>query len=116
MPYPDGQFDVVISNSIIHHIPIPEQVFREMVRVISPGGRLFVRDLMRPDDEATLAQLVETYAATANPNQRKLFADSLHAALTLDEVRAIITGLGFDAETVVATSDRHWTWSATKPR
>jgi hypothetical protein len=39
-----------------------------------------------------------------------LFSDSLHAALTLDEVRDLVQSLGFPSETVEQTSDRHWTW------
>src|SRR4051794_12414152 len=102
----------VISNSIVHHVPKPRLVLAEMVRVVVPGGLLFVRDLLRPPDEATLALLVDQYAAGANAHQRKMFADSLHAALTLDEVRALVAGLHFDPSTVRQTSDRHWTWSA----
>src|SRR5262249_6468893 len=43
LPYADGAFDAVISNSIIHHIPDPRFSLREMVRVLRPGGVLFVR-------------------------------------------------------------------------
>ena len=44
-----------------------------------------------------------------------MFDDSLRAALSLSEVRAMVSSLGFEAETVQATSDRHWTWIAIKP-
>jgi ubiquinone/menaquinone biosynthesis C-methylase UbiE len=115
MPCPDGSFDVVISNSIVHHIPDPAAVFAEMVRVVKPGGLLFVRDLSRPADEPTLANLVELYAAGANALQKKLFRESLHAALTVAEVRLLVAGLGFPPAGVCQTTDRHWTWQATKP-
>ncbi len=111
----DATFDVVMSNSIVHHVPEPETVMAEAVRLTSPGGRLFFRDLLRPADKATLQQLVDTYTGNENQHQQKMFADSLHAALTLEEVRAIVVDLGFAADTVRATSDRHWTWSARKP-
>lgn len=114
LPYADGSFDTVMSNSIIHHIPEPLIVLKEAVRVTRPGGLLFFRDLMRPADEATLKELVDTYAADANEHQRKMFAESLHAALSLEEVRALILSLGFKADSVQATSDRHWTWIADK--
>ena len=114
MEYPDGHYSAVVSNSIIHHIPEPAECFAEMVRVCAPGGRLFVRDLVRPDSEMELRQLVITYAGEANPHQRQLFADSLHAALTVAEVQSIIGALGFAPETVSQSSDRHWTWSAIK--
>lgn len=112
LPYPAGSFTAVLSNSIAHHIPDPGRVLSEMARVTASGGLLFVRDLVRPDDEAALARLVDIYAAGANDSQRKMFADSLRAALTVDEVRALVTHLGFSAATVHQTSDRHWTWAA----
>jgi ubiquinone/menaquinone biosynthesis C-methylase UbiE len=115
LPFADGEFGAVMSNSIVHHIPNPRPVLREAVRVTRPGGLLFFRDLMRPADQATLRRLVDLYAAGANDLQRQLFADSLHAALTLDEVRAIVREIGFEPDTVRATSDRHWTWVAQKP-
>jgi ubiquinone/menaquinone biosynthesis C-methylase UbiE len=112
LPFTDGSFAAVISNSIIHHIPEPFTVFKEMVRVTAIGGALFVRDLFRPPDLDTLNRIVDTYAAGANPHQRQLFWDSLHAALTVEEVRDMVASLGFDPESVTATSDRHWTWAA----
>ncbi len=111
LPDPSGSFDAVISNSIIHHIPEPGGCFAEMARVCR--RTLFVRDLLRPDSLDELQHLVKTYAADANDHQRQLFADSLHAALTLAEVRAMVVSLGFSPNTVQATSDRHWTWHAT---
>lgn len=111
LPYPDDHFAAVISNSIVHHIPDPAPVLADMIRVCRPGGNIFVRDLLRPPGPNTLQRIVETYAADANDRQRQLFADSLHAALTLDEVRAIVANLGYDPNTVNATSDRHWTWA-----
>jgi ubiquinone/menaquinone biosynthesis C-methylase UbiE len=112
MPFADRTFDAVMSNSIVHHIPAPFAVFAEMARVVKPGGVLFVRDLLRPVDDAALAGFVKTYAGDANAHQQKMFADSLHAALTLEEVRSMVTCLGFDPATVQQTSDRHWTFAA----
>lgn len=111
----EKSFDAVVSNSIVHHIPEPLAVLVEMVRACKPGGTIFVRDLARPLDLAILRGLVDKYAAGANEHQRQLFADSLHAALTVEEVRDLIGGLGFSPETVAMTSDRHWTWTAVRP-
>lgn len=111
MSFVSRSFQAVMSNSIIHHIPNPLDCFAEIIRVAATGATIFVRDLMRPGDLATLQHLVQTYAGDANPHQQKMFAESLHAALTLDEVRGIVKRFGFDAETVQATSDRHWTWA-----
>jgi ubiquinone/menaquinone biosynthesis C-methylase UbiE len=114
VPYPDGAFAAVISNSIVHHVPEPRRVLAEMVRLAAPGGTLFVRDLLRPADRNELERLVGLYAADADERQRQLFADSLHAALTVDEVRALVMGLGYDPANVRQTTDRHWTWVAKK--
>ena len=110
MPFRDGFFAAVISNSIIHHIPEPRRVIAEMVRVLQHGGVLFVRDLLRPPDTNALHDLVNLHAADANDHQKKMFAESLNAALTLDEVRALVP-FGFDAASVQQTTDRHWTWT-----
>ena len=110
--FEDGMFDVVMSNSIVHHIPEPLAVLREAVRSTKLGGLLFFRDLLRPDSLEQLERIVATYAAGANDHQQLLFADSLHAALSLDEVRYLVAALSFDREGVQQTSDRHWTWTA----
>jgi ubiquinone/menaquinone biosynthesis C-methylase UbiE len=115
LSFADGSFPAVVSNSIVHHIPEPADCLAELRRVAAAGGRLFVRDLMRPPDEATLRRLVGQYAGDANGHQQKMFADSLHAALTVEEMRELVARLGADPATVRATSDRHWTWSSIKP-
>jgi len=112
LPFGDQMFDVVMSNSIVHHIPEPIGVLREAVRVTKPGGQLFFRDLLRPESDDQLHQLVDTYAAGANDHQRRMFAESLHAALSLTEIRDLIKSLGFAIDSVEQTSDRHWTWIA----
>jgi SAM-dependent methyltransferase len=115
LPFHAASFPTVISNSILHHIGEPQQVIAEAVRVANPGGLLFHRDLCRPQDEPQLEHLVTTYAGAATAYQRKLFADSLRAALTLDEMRGLVAGFGFPTDTVTMTSDRHWTWIARTP-
>jgi ubiquinone/menaquinone biosynthesis C-methylase UbiE len=110
MPFAHQRFGAVISNSIVHHIPDPQRVLVEMIRVLRPGGTLLVRDLVRPADETTLLQLLNQYAKDANPHQRQMFQESLQAALTLTEIRDLVAGQGCDASSVQQTSDRHWTW------
>jgi len=104
----------VISNSIVHHIPEPLQVLDAMVRAVAPGGTLFVRDLARPDSLEELDRLVAQYAGSEGAHARAMFEASLHAALTVEEIRGLVMALGLPADGVVMTSDRHWTWAWTR--
>ena len=115
MPFDDGRFDVVLSNSIVHHIPDPQRAIAESVRVCKPGGYFFFRDLLRPESNDAIDHLSATYVGGETDYARKMFEDSLRAALTVEEVQAIVETLGLDPANVKATSDRHWTWSAPKP-
>ena len=115
LPFDEGSFHAVMSNSIVHHIPDPMVVLAEAVRVTLTGGLLFFRDLMRPQSRKEVARFVRLYAGNENPRQRKMFEESLCAALSLVEIRMLVGSLGFAPETVQASSDRHWTWCATKP-
>jgi ubiquinone/menaquinone biosynthesis C-methylase UbiE len=114
LPYRDGQFPTVISNSIVHHIPEPRQVLAEAWRVTASGGLLFIRDLFRPEDDAAVRRLVETYAAGGNRHYQQMFEDSLRASLTVAEVRSLVADFGAKPDSVQATSDRHWTWVVRK--
>jgi ubiquinone/menaquinone biosynthesis C-methylase UbiE len=115
LPFSDAMFDTVISNSLLHHLPVPKLALVEAMRVCKPGGRLFFRDLIRPETDELVQSLVATYAGDENEYQQQMFDDSLRAALTVEEVRALIHEMGFDPETVQQSSDRHWTWTAKKP-
>lgn len=42
MPYKDNFFDVLVCNASFHHYPHPEEVLKEMKRVLKSGGRLLI--------------------------------------------------------------------------
>lgn len=111
----DDRFSMIISNSLLHHLPEPMVCLREAVRVAKPGASLFFRDLMRPETTSELNRLVTEYAGHEADEARRMFEDSLHAALRLEEIQSFVVELGFGPETVTATSDRHWTWSVKLP-
>ncbi|MBC8120693.1 MAG: hypothetical protein H7Y22_02510 [Gemmatimonadaceae bacterium] len=68
-----------------------------------------MRDLARPRDQDTLDALVSTYAGECTDYQRQLFAESLAAALTPEEVLAGAVAAGLVGASVMLNSDRHWT-------
>ena len=62
------------------------------------------------NEKSTMAieKIVDTYAREDTQYQRKLFRDSLFAALTTGEVKTMISKTGVTNAKVFQTSDRHW--------
>jgi hypothetical protein len=77
------------------------------------GGRILIRDLIRPENERELASLVEKHTAGSSEMQRRLFSDSLRAALTVAEIREQLSECGLADVLVARITDRHW--SAERP-
>lgn len=109
MPYPDAHFDMVVSNSIIHHIPNPLPFLQEIKRILKPNGAIFLRDLLRPSNSEIVEDIVKRYAADCNEHQTMLFRDSLHAAFTLDEIKELLQQALLENLHIYQSSDRHWT-------
>ncbi|WP_159789569.1 class I SAM-dependent methyltransferase [Sodalinema gerasimenkoae] len=109
LPYADASFDLVISNSIIHHLENPLPCLRELRRVLKPQGSLFLRDLVRPEDLAKVERLVQQLGSDYDPHQTQLFRDSLCAAFTLSEIQQMLENAGFAGISAYLSSDRHWT-------
>lgn len=109
LPYPDEHFDMVVSNSLIHHLPNPLPFLQELKRVLKPKGAILLRDLIRPASVEILNNIVEIVAADCNSKQKQLFSDSLYAAFTLEEVNELIKQASLEGVIVYQSSDRHWT-------
>lgn len=107
LPFEDRSFDVVCSNTILHHIPDPTFLLLEASRLVRPGGVLLIRDLYRPIHAEELARLVATYAKDDTPYNRELFRASLHAALTIDELADIAVDADLGEADLVVDTDRH---------
>jgi len=108
VPFADHSVGMITSNSLIHHIPDPRAVFQEIARITRPGAPILIRDLIRPEDKAALEQLLQAHATSWSPLQRALFADSLHAALTVEEVQQMLAQCGLADVQVTQITDRHW--------
>jgi ubiquinone/menaquinone biosynthesis C-methylase UbiE len=109
MPYPDLEFDMVISNSLVHHLPDSLSFFQEIKRLVKPNGAILIRDLIRPNDDLLVNDLVTKFGGDYDVPQQQLFRDSLKAALTLAEVQALVDRVEFPQVKLYQSSDLHWT-------
>ena len=107
-------FDTVMSNSLVHHLPSHDSFLLEALRVLRPGGLLFVRDLSRPESQEQLDLLMLTYGANESEGSRQMLLQSLHAAISLSEIRNLALQAGLSSVCVAMTSDRHWTLQTRK--
>jgi ubiquinone/menaquinone biosynthesis C-methylase UbiE len=50
LPFGDGSLDIAVTSYSLHHISDPAKVLREMARIVKPGGRVGVLDIVVPQD------------------------------------------------------------------
>jgi arsenite methyltransferase len=90
VPLPDASVDVVISNCVINLSGDKPRVLREVARVLRPGGRLAVSDVIADEDmdEATRADMAAWTGCIAGALTRAEFVEALTAAGLVDiEIR-----------------------------
>ncbi len=105
---PEEAYQAVIVNSLLHHLPDPQVMWKTIKKVAAPGACVFVMDLLRPSSREEARALVEKYASDEPEILQKDFYASLLAAFRPEEVRIQLeeAGLGyFDLEIV---TDRHF--------
>jgi SAM-dependent methyltransferase len=93
IPMVDGIVDLIISNCVINLAPNKRKVFREMFRVIKPGGRFTISDIVA--DQAVPQYLV---------HDAEKWGDCLSGAQTLADYFAGIVGAGFRGIHLVKSS------------
>lgn len=64
IPYPDQTFDIVMAAHVLEHLPDPQRALGEMVRVLKPGGLLFVCMTRRSLFGALIQLVWRTWAVT----------------------------------------------------
>jgi ubiquinone/menaquinone biosynthesis C-methylase UbiE len=89
LPFADASADVIISNGVINLSPNKEQVFREVARVLRPGGRLAIADMV--------TELPLTDGITGNAS---LWAACIGGAAQELDYRRMITQAGMTLEAV----------------
>ena len=81
---PDASVDVVTSNGVLNLVPDKMAAFREIYRVLRPGGRLQLADIVVQEDVGAVCGL--------NP---QLWADCIGGAAVENEYLKTIEGAGF---------------------
>jgi len=103
-----GRFDLVFSNSLLHHLADPAVLWESVRRFAAPGARVFVMDLLRPASVEAARALVERHAAGEPEVLRRDFLHSLCAAYRPDEVASQLVRAGLGPLRCEVVSDRHW--------
>ncbi|MBI3448078.1 MAG: class I SAM-dependent methyltransferase [Acidobacteria bacterium] len=89
IPFRRGAYDLVVSNSLLHHLPDPVPLFDEIARVLAPGGRVFMRDLRRPGPSRIEAH-IRRHGRFYRGEMLRLFSDSVRAAFKVAEMAEMV--------------------------
>jgi ubiquinone/menaquinone biosynthesis C-methylase UbiE len=100
-----GEFDAVISNSLLHHVADPVAFWRSAARCARPAAPVVSMDLRRPATEETARELVERYAQRAMPVLKQDFFQSLCAAYRVEEIEEQLRTAGLKGFRVEAIGD-----------
>jgi len=79
LPYPEGRFDLVYSNGVLHHTPDTDKCFAEAYRVLKPGGTFWVALYHRFSAFHLLSKVLND--GLLEGNLRRLGYDGLMATL-----------------------------------
>lgn len=94
LPVADASVDVTISNCVVNLSPNKPQVFREAFRVLRPGGRLAISDVVLTADVPE--------GLRADPDS---VASCVAGASTADRLQEMLAGAGFEQVDVSAKED-----------
>ncbi len=112
----NGPFQLVFSNSLLHHLEDPAPFWRSVKRHLRPRTAVMIQDLSRPESKSAARKLVKLHAAGESPLLRRLFYESLLAAFTPSEVRVQLRAAGLENLVVRKINDRHLVVRRSSPR
>ena len=103
----EKSFDILISNSVLHHVKSPKKFWQKSFNLVRQQGQIVLMDLFRPSNEHELLTILEKYGGS---NQVLLndFENSLRAAYTPYEVEVQLSSFLSISSSVKAISDRHF--------
>lgn len=90
IPLPDATIDTIVSNCVINLSPDKGQVLREAFRVLKPGGRLAVSDIVVDGDLSGLPVDEAQIRAALS------WAGCIAGALTMEQYRQLLADAGFE--------------------
>jgi SAM-dependent methyltransferase len=99
--------ELVLSNSLLHHLPDPSALWETLLRVAAPGAAIYIVDLRRPTSMSAAAALVQQWSGDEPEILQRDFLASLAAAFEVDEVEAQLSRVGLSGLVVEVISDRH---------
>jgi SAM-dependent methyltransferase len=103
LPVEDASIDVVLSNCVINLVPDKAAVYREVARVLRPGGRMVISDVVlnAPLPEAIAADVAALTGCVAGAALRDQYLATIRAAGLCDIEVASDRGFGAVALTMV---------------
>jgi len=104
---PRDNYDVIISNSLLHHLHEPDVLWESIQQFGSSGCQVFIMDLMRPESEKVARKFVDLYANDEPEVLRKDFYHSLCAAFSPAEIQSQLDVAGLSQLELKILSDRH---------
>jgi SAM-dependent methyltransferase len=104
---PGGPYDLIVSNSLLHHLHRPNVLWETIPDYVSPGTKIFVVDLFRPESEKEAERIVSEYSGNEPELLKRDFYNSLLAAFEPAEVEQQLASVGLSELSVKVVSDRH---------